>query len=448
MQVQNNSVEILQGALAPRDDSVREILYFKVRVTPLSDVLIKTKTSGSYQAGLVFRQEGRQKLGVGNAWSAWGYSAYCKSFKFPGNKPGELILRTDRPDAGTDGSYLAPRRDLPKTLVVKVEYVPGADDSVTVWLEPNLSGGATEASQSEKIVTRFKTDMSFDELRLMHRGEGEGWVFDDIGVATAFEDFVPKPLWQRPWFLSLSGVALVAISLGGTIAVERRRARRQMALAEREQAVTAERVRIARDIHDEMGASLTHIMRLSTLARKATPNEPNVELDQIHATSRELTRAMDEIVWAVDPRHDTLESLVDYLCMAAQENLSAAGLRCELEIPLVIPQIQITSRIRHSLFLAFKEAINNVIKHASASKVVFRLDLIDKEFGLILEDDGKGMGAGGEPDKAVTSDRLSSGHGLRNIKNRSQEAGGRAEIECQPGKGTRLTLWIPFSPKP
>jgi signal transduction histidine kinase len=253
--------------------------------------------------------------------------------------------------------------------------------------------------------------------------------------------------WERRWVQVLLGSGLFALGLGAMLWAQKRRARIKLRRVEMERKLEAERSRIARDIHDEMGASLTHIMMLSSLTRNADAQEPNRELDRIHATSRELTRAMDEIVWAVNPRHDTLDSLATYLGRTMQETLRAGGVVCDLDVPVAIPRVQLTSRIRHNLFLAAKEAANNVVKHASATEAVFRLELTEIEFGLILEDNGKGFTPTDDSERnaATSPGRILSGHGLENIRIRSQEAGGRAEIASQAGKGTRLALWIPLS---
>lgn len=253
--------------------------------------------------------------------------------------------------------------------------------------------------------------------------------------------------WERGWVRLLGAVLVVGTAFGGVLWQQRKRAREKLRRLQMERQLDSERSRIARDIHDELGASLTQIMMLSTLARKPPEQgDANRELDQIHTTSRDLTRAMDEIVWAVDPTHDTLESLVDYLGRTAQEYLRAAGVRCRLEVPLEIPEVMLTSRIRHSLFLALKEGLNNVTKHSAATEAWFRLELSDTEFAFILEDNGKGISEDTvSPTKS--GDRLISGRGMKNLSTRLQEVGGRLEITSQPGSGTRLALRIPRAPK-
>ena len=100
---------------------------------------------------------------------------------------------------------------------------------------------------------------------------------------------------------------------------------------------------------------------------------------------------MDEIVWAVNPRHDTLDSLAIYIVRFAQDFLSPAGIRCRVDMPLTLPQWPIGAELRHSVFLAYKEAINNVVRHANAREVKIALHPHESNFDLIVEDDGRAL---------------------------------------------------------
>ena len=155
--------------------------------------------------------------------------------------------------------------------------------------------------------------------------------------------------------------------------VSRRRMRRKLEAAERQQAIERERTRIAKDIHDHLGANLTRISLLSQSAHGEleNPAQAAAQLDRIYETSRELTRSMDEIVWAVNPQHDTLDSLASYLGNFAQEYLGSLGIRCRLDVPLQLPHWPITAEMRHNVFLAFKEALHNVVKHSGATRSSF-----------------------------------------------------------------------------
>ncbi len=155
------------GKIKPKDSSSFDTMYFKFEVDPLSDGF--TETSARYLAGLVFFSAGREHLGIGNAWKARGYSAFNTTDKGPGNDAeGEFDLSSSYSEDSKDFEYV--RRGTPRTIVFKVQYVPGEPAQITAWLNPDLSLGATEASQSSKIQVKFRADATFDEIRLRHRG--------------------------------------------------------------------------------------------------------------------------------------------------------------------------------------------------------------------------------------------------------------------------------------
>src|ERR1035437_6160792 len=169
------------------------------------------------------------------------------------------------------------------------------------------------------------------------------------------------------------------------------------------------------------------------------------DVEQIYSTARELTRSMDEIVWAVNPEHDTLDSLVTYLGRFAQRFLSVAGIRCRLDAPLDLPALALTSEIRHNVFLAFKEALHNVVKHAQATEVRLSLELRPEGFMLVIADNGRGFRC--PPGQApalepADGQRLVAGNGLANMQKRLREIGGCCEWETAPGEGTRAKLMV------
>jgi signal transduction histidine kinase len=155
---------------------------------------------------------------------------------------------------------------------------------------------------------------------------------------------------------------------------------------------------------------------------------------------------MDEIVWAVNPKHDSLDSLVTYLGRFAQNFLSSAGIRCRLDVPLHLPSWTLTAEVRHNVFLAFKEALHNVIKHANASEARISLELLPGGFVLVIADNGCGFDLAGihMPDRrpAPTDLRLAGGNGLVNMRKRLEEICGRCVWETSPGEGTRVRLVI------
>jgi signal transduction histidine kinase len=166
-------------------------------------------------------------------------------------------------------------------------------------------------------------------------------------------------------------------------------------------------------------------------------------LVQISDTARELTQAVDEIVWAVNPRQDTLDGLVNYICQFAQEYLTVAGIQCRLDVPGSLPPLPLSADMRHNLFLAVKEALNNIVKHARAREVRLRLIQEDGRLTLVIEDDGRGFDAATAlvvGTSAPGTPGSIKGQGLENLANRLSSVGGRCSITSEPGRGTRVEL--------
>lgn len=247
--------------------------------------------------------------------------------------------------------------------------------------------------------------------------------------------------WQTLWFRVVVGVALVAGATGLVWFETRRRMRRKLEKLERQRAIESERARIAKDIHDDLGSTLTRITMLSDPARGVLEEIPSSvgNLNQIHTTARELTRSMDEIVWAINPHHDTLDSLMAYLESFAQDFLGTAKVRCRFDVPLQIPVLPLTAEARHNLFLAFKEALHNVVKHSGASEVRIVANLTATEFTLALEDNGCGFA----PPEAG---RKAFGNGLPNMRRRLAKIGGQCEITTRPGQGTKVSFVVKLTP--
>ena len=268
-------------------------------------------------------------------------------------------------------------------------------------------------------------------------------VWNETGASLKFE--VLPYFWQTTWFQVLGGAAM-ALAAGGAVWFDtRRRMRRKLERAERQRDIERERTRIARDIHDDLGAQLTRITMISESARGdlANPGRTAAGLEKIYDTARELTRSMDEIVWAVSPRHDTLESLATYLEKFAHDWLATVGIRCRLDLPLQFPEWPLSSETRHNVFLAFKEALHNAVKHSGASEVLIRLALQEKSFELAVEDNGRGF-AVGEKAKSVSSasGRAVAGNGLENMRRRLADIGGSCGIQSAPGAGAKITFTV------
>ena len=246
------------------------------------------------------------------------------------------------------------------------------------------------------------------------------------------------PFFWQTWWFKLASRAGGAVAIALTVLlIVRRRAHRKLAVLERQRAVERERGRIARDIHDDLGSSLTRIVMLSESARIGLeqPSQAATDLAEICHTGRDLTLQLSEIVWAVNPEHDTLDSFATYVGKYAHDFLAATGMRCRLDLPLSLPSLVLDSPVRHNVFLAFKEALNNAVKHAGAKSALVTLTLADQHFTLVVADDGCGL----------VQAKVHS-HGLENMKRRLADVGGRCEIENTPASGTSVRLIVPLTP--
>ena len=267
-------------------------------------------------------------------------------------------------------------------------------------------------------------------------------VWNKEGSAVALK--VLPHFWETAWFSGLLGVTVVGALVGTVRFVVTRKLRRELKRLEQHRAIERDRARIAKDIHDDLGAGLTQIMLQSALARRNPQQDVQTHLGQISETARELIRAMDEIVWAVNPQNDTLEGLVTYICKFAQEYLMVAGVRCRLNLPAQLPPYVLSTEARHNLFLAIKEALNNVVKHARATEVRLELSVQPKGFTFLIRDNGQGLASSAAAPAGLSSDRISSGHGLGNMTKRLEAIGGRCSVASEPGTGTRVEFTVHF----
>jgi hypothetical protein len=262
------------------------------------------------------------------------------------------------------------------------------------------------------------------------------------GLATGEERFFPvvilPPLYQRIefWF------AILVVCCGALLLLTRlylwMRMKRQLEKSEHRQMVEMERTRIARDIHDDLGATLAQIAMLSEIARTdsgSKPEENQRTFNDIFSLAYESTHKLNEIIWAINPSNDTLEHVVRYLCRFAEHHLKLAGLRFRLSAPENMPPYMLSSAQRHNLFLAAKEAIHNAVKYAEATEVTLRIRIEDEFLHLCVEDNGKGFAAEAEMPK---------GHGCTNMKQRMEQINGTCQLTSTLGQGTIIEFILPL----
>ena len=258
------------------------------------------------------------------------------------------------------------------------------------------------------------------------------------GAMVSLPITVAPPFWQTPWFRSSVLVLVVGALVAAVRYASWRKMRLRIKLLDQQHALEHERTRIARDIHDDLGANLTQIALLSELAQTDLdqPAQARSHLRQIFTTAGAMARQLNEIVWAITPANDNLEQFVSYMSKYAQDYLRVAGIRCRLEVPESLPEYPMSSAERHDLFLAAKEALHNVVKHAHADQVWLRLKVQEGALVLVIEDNGNGFR---EPVGTVKT-----GHGLANMRDRLKYVGGTFEQQSEVGLGTSVRLVLPL----
>jgi signal transduction histidine kinase len=312
--------------------------------------------------------------------------------------------------------------------IVKGRAVPvkPGDRLLLEWDEAYSFGLASLVSQQYLNVPA-----GYYRFRL---GELSVWgVPGEREASLAFE--VPLEFYRTPWFWVSAGTVFLAVMLGGWRYAAWRRVRLQLQRLEQQRAVDRERLRIAQDIHDDLGARVTQISLLSAVAQgnESLPETARAAFGKVSQMTRDLVSALYETVWAVDPENDNLDALASYLCQIGNQLCSQSGLRCRLEVPELPPNVALCSHVRHNLIMAVKEAIHNVIKHARATEVRICIALEASVLRIRIQDDGCGF------DPAA----ILPGHGLANLKRRMQDISGDFTIESRKAVGTTVSLRLP-----
>lgn len=253
--------------------------------------------------------------------------------------------------------------------------------------------------------------------------------------------FVVVPEWWQTWWARggalLGFTALVVWAARGW---SHRRLRVRLDRLEREHALEKERARIARDLHDELGGSLTQIGLLADRLRRnwGQPDTPE-ELSDITQRMRQLTRELDSMVWTISPKNDRWNALARFVGRYAQRYFREASVDCAIDGVEQIPDVALAPEVQHQLLAVVKETLNNILKHARAQRVTLAWSYRDGRVGLRIRDDGGGF----DPGAQEHSER----NGLNNMRSRMAEIHGEIQISSRPDAGTEVVLLIAIDPK-
>lgn len=346
------------------------------------------------------------------------------------------------------------------SMRVKIDgLLEGVRETPTGQILEMKSGGHTFAAQLNTTDNSVRSLSAGSKLELtgVYLGEGGNRALgQDI---TSFELLLGSPadikiLAQPPWWtperlLVITG-GLVCVLAAAALwitqlhwQVEQRTRElgaqiRQRQNVEHQRSMEQERTRIAQDLHDELGSGITEISMLIARAKFTTiPSEKRNEfLELVREKAGEMVTVLDEIVWATNPKHDSLASLVSYFCIYADRFLGLANIAWRLEGTSETADPMVDARLRHQLFLVFKEALTNVVRHAEASEVRLGIQVEKDQLRLTVSDNGRGF-PGSVPTEAMD--------GVANMRARVEKLGGKFEIVGTGGSGTTVRLYLPLS---
>ncbi len=471
--------EIRLGNLSLAPDASESLDPFNVPQKNVEDLLLYDAAAGAFQrvkiAGQLVASRGEESYLMNGA----------KGLRFVPRepvrlKPGALLEVAGVPELGGPSPILreaavrqAGWAPLPAPRPLTLEQLPLAENDATrVRLAARLNGireagaerfldlqagdnfftarlpGAGPPGLAVEPGSRLELTgvyMSLNGARGAYRSPGEF----EIMLASASD----VRILSRPPWLTLGRLLAVIGGLGAVLVlaalwitqlrrrVEERTAQLRQEIHAREQAeqqrmVAEEKSRIARDLHDDLGSSLTEIGLQANVAQRTqlSADQMTEQFGVIADKTRAMVSALDVIVWTVDPEENTLQATADYLGGYAEEFLAASGLERRFKIPVELPPVTVDGHTRHGLFLAVKEALNNIVRHARASAVEFSIAAPPGVLKIEITDNGIGFDPAAGPD----------GHGVVNLQKRLASLGGNCQIQSQPGAGTRIEITLPL----
>lgn len=376
-----------------------------------------------------------------------------------GNGPSEVVLRA--PFCGLPGGAAAPQgwmRDGSRpsmAQLVELGRNPAGRAFAVCDEDPfghgewhSLREGAPKIVPGEQLMVEWNEAYSiglaghrvavYENLpqgRYRFRVEEATALGVSAGPEASLEVGVPPAFYRRPWFWGVMAAGAVLLAAAAGRYLSWRRMRRRMVQLKQERLVERERLRIAQNIHDDLGARVTQISLLSGMAQANPkfPAEARAEFDRVSTMSRELVAALYETVWSVSPENDNLDALGGYLCQMAGQLCAQGPVRCRLRVGSLPRDTAISSQARHQIVMTVKEALHNVLKHAGATEVVLRAEFAAGVLAVGVEDNGRGFDTASAP----------AGNGLANMQRRMAGAGGACAVARRPGGGTQVDLRLP-----
>jgi ligand-binding sensor domain-containing protein/signal transduction histidine kinase len=309
---------------------------------------------------------------------------------------------------------------LPSANRLQIEFFALQDGGDSLKFQYRLAGADQEwSAPGDQRAVNFAR-LASGSYRFEVRAVNSAGVASPDVAAVAFR--VLPPIWARWWFLSIAAVAISSL----VYAAHRYRVAQVLGL---------ERVRsrIATDLHDDIGSSLSQIAILAELGRQRmdAPADSDAEpLGRIASISRNLVDTMGDIVWAINPRRDSVGDLVHRMRRFAADTFDATEIEFEFHAPTDEQLVRLEPDVRRELLLILKESVTNIAKHAHCTRASVDFSVDGRHLRLNIRDNGRGF------DLAATTD----GNGLASMRRRVAALGGTLEIEAEPGRGTTVTM--------
>jgi ligand-binding sensor domain-containing protein/signal transduction histidine kinase len=305
---------------------------------------------------------------------------------------------------------------------LSISYAPG--DVLRYQYKLEGSGNDWSAPSEQRTITL--ANLASGTYRFLVRAINSDGTISSQPASVSFR--ILPPLWLRWWFISLA----LLLAAAAVYAVYHYRVNRLLE-------IERVRTRIAADLHDDIGASLSHIAVVSEVAKLQLPEQDSQlskNLSVIARVSGEAVDSMSDIVWAVNPQRDHLYDLTRRMRNFASELLSARNIAFSFTVPGEEHDIRVGADVRRQLFLIYKESLNNVVRHSGCTQAEIEMHIEGKSLVLRVGDNGRGF----------DTQNGSRGNGLKNMKKRAESLGGEVEFVSGNGEGTLMQLVMPYHP--
>lgn len=246
---------------------------------------------------------------------------------------------------------------------------------------------------------------------------------------------INPPFWESWWFRAFVTVALILITIIITKLIAQRRLKRRIERLEQREALNQERERIAREMHDDIGAGLTQISLISENIQRNTEKTNRAKASEIGEISRSLISNISEIIWSLNPENKSFPQLISYLRDQIHKQLEYSPIHYQIEFPEKIPNLLLTTAQRRNILMITKEIIRNSIRHSGASNLSVKLEIQSEQLSFEIADNGTGF----------SKEQIHSGNGLRNIQKRVSEIKGSLHIDSHVHHGTSFQFTIPLT---